>query len=518
MSSFSTTTLDSNGTACLLDDHVVDTRFCDVSASTFANPNSTFTGYAADGYFYTNGEPDPVHDPFKASWASEGEGGGDENRGTVDRFPSRIFIVTTASEVVLLDADSLDVWMRFILGGTGLGYALGVTGTEIRGADFHNGVLAIATDAGVRIADFRTDCCYALGAAASYRSSVNLVDSRNTDGQLTTRIDVMDERLVVSAEVLCVSAGTGALDAVSPPVSGVLVALGHDSGVTVVQVPALDSDGVLQDLATKQHPFRQEAGGSWRAFEDNDGDGTTPYVYDDAGDAQLQWVNAGVRPGDVLVLDDDSEHTILSIDAARDVLEVTPEVDTTATGNAYTIRRPVPALVVRAGDRLVFANGHQKVYLADDGAVWYSATHGTVLDPWMSTSDSAVLSLAVSEIRDLAFSGDDVYIATDIGVFRVLGEALNSSGEASAELVYAGAASSSSPTYTILEGGSNCTAVAVDPETGHLFVATVDGGAGTVTEIDLAINQAFRYESYDNEVNVLFAYRNPEGPPDRDVT
>ena len=189
-------------------------RFYDVSQSRFASPDKTYTGYAASGFFYTLGSPSPELDDFKAAWAVEGEGDATSERGTLDRFPARIFVVTTELEVVILDADSLDVWMRFTpLDGASAGaYGnfLGSSGAELVGAVFHEGVLAVCTGAGIRIADFRADTCYVIGTAdlgswASGTVAAGIV-LRGTDEMLeVTSIDVGGtERLAQNTEGLCI--------------------------------------------------------------------------------------------------------------------------------------------------------------------------------------------------------------------------------------------------------------------------------------------------------------------------
>lgn len=514
MASFSTTTLDSNGVPRLLSDDVRGVRFCDVSSMTFANPDADFTGYASNGFFYTAGQPDPVHTPFKAGWASEGEGDGDANRGPVDAFPDHVFVVTTASEVVILDADSLDVWMRFVLGGASTyGTCLGLPGTTIRAADFREGVLVIATDDGVRVVDFRSDLCMVLGAGASTRSGTGAdgIAARNDDGVLEDTALVGPSRRVLDDDALCVSVGIGRLDAVAPARFGPVAAVGHPNGLTAIQVPALDAP------ETKQHAFTI-VGGSWRAADDADGDATTPYLYDDGGDAELQWVNNGVRVGDVVVLDTGAEHTITAIDPVDDVLSVSPELTVGDTGADYTIRRRVPAVQIEPGDRLYFANGEQKLLLSDDGVVWYGVLNAGAIEAWTPSSDCVVLDESVSSFRALVVADGDVYVATDVGVFRALSTDFDRSGEPAAEYLYAGGGTERTPTYEILEGGfSDCRAVSVDPETGHLAVAATDGATSILTEIDLSIHQAFRYEEYDGVVQALFAYRNPDGPPDEEV-
>jgi len=512
MASFTTTTLDSNGVPRLINDDVRGVQFYAADTSTFANPDATFTGYAANGFFYVDGLPDPTHEPFKAGWASEGEGDGDENRSSVDAFPDRILVVTTPSEIVILDADTLDVWMRFVLGGSSMfGTCLGLSGAEIRSAAFNNGVLAIATDAGVRLVDFRSDLCLVLGATTSSRSNTGTdgIAARNEDGVLDFS-ELAGDVYLLSDEVLHVSIGTGALDITDPVVFGPIVALGQNKGLSVLQVPALASPSV------KQHPLVL-SGGNWRAVDDSDEDGTTPYVYDDTGDAQLAWSNRGVRAGDVLVLDG-TQYTILGIDPVDDVLEVTPEIGSASSGLSYEIWRPVPVVRVEAGNpaRLYLANGQQKILLADSDT-WY-ATGGAEIDGWTPSSECVSLPEEVSALHDFVVSASgDVYLATDLGVFKATVDNFDQEGEPSAEYLYSAGGTGLTATYEILESFSDCRTLALDPETGHLAVCATDDLTSVLTEIDLSIHQAFRFEEYEAVIRALCGYRNTSGPPDEEV-
>ena len=174
MADISKTATDSGGIARLLSNSILSLQFVDVSKSEFANPGSGFTGYAADGYYYLNGSPEPtfsrsiVHDgvthtaDFKATWADEAEHSeATSQRSLLDRFPDRIFVVATDEEVALLDADDLTVWMRFTLSSSSISSAegplLGGTEATIVGAQFVEGVLYVATTKGIRMADFKSD-------------------------------------------------------------------------------------------------------------------------------------------------------------------------------------------------------------------------------------------------------------------------------------------------------------------------------------------------------------------------
>ena len=184
MADISTSTQDSNEITHLLSDSILSMQFVEVEKSEFANPSRDFTGFAADGFYYVSGVPDPTATTFKASWAEEGEHEtATSSRSTLDRFPERIFVISTDQEVVILDADDLGVWMRFTMSSsaisTATGPVLGGTESSIVSAEFSEGVLFVATTMGVRFVDFITDSSKYITSSKTY-SGGGLTD-RNSE-------------------------------------------------------------------------------------------------------------------------------------------------------------------------------------------------------------------------------------------------------------------------------------------------------------------------------------------------
>lgn len=109
---------------------------------------NNFTGYARDGYKYTNGVQDAG--PVAAPWRSEASGA---NRSSRPDFPLKSLIVVTRLELVIFDLDtftgsvpSLRVWMRFLLGNdVSTFYALGRGVETIRSVVMANGQLVVGT-------------------------------------------------------------------------------------------------------------------------------------------------------------------------------------------------------------------------------------------------------------------------------------------------------------------------------------------------------------------------------------
>jgi hypothetical protein len=111
------------------------------------------------------------------------------------------------------------------------------------------------------------------------------------------------------------------------------------------------------------------------------------------------------------------------------------------------------------------------------------------------------------------------YVASDVGVFYGSYESLTNARLV--EYRYSTAAVvNTEPQYKILQGeGSACLAVAVDPETGNVLVSTADELRTTsvVTEINPSYHQAFRFFDQVGLARTIIAYRNPLGPPDKEI-
>lgn len=123
--------------------------YCDATLDPWNTPTlNNFTGYARNGYKYTNGVQDVG--PVSAPWRSEASGA---NRSARADFPVKSLIVVTRLELVIFDLDtftgsasSLRVWMRFLLGNSVSDfYALGRGMETIRSVVFSNGQLVVGT-------------------------------------------------------------------------------------------------------------------------------------------------------------------------------------------------------------------------------------------------------------------------------------------------------------------------------------------------------------------------------------
>jgi len=532
MAEISTITTDNEGITHLIGAEILDIRFVDVSKSQFANPDQNFTGYSADGFHYLNGLSNPAATPFKAAWASEGEHEeASLTRGTLDRFPDRIFVVTTADEVVILDADSLDVWMRFVPhSGTSsgsYGSLVGDSTIEINQADFIEGFLVVATSKGLRIADFRNDRAFVLDSGVSRQSNAALdLANRNEDEMAEGTSYTGSSVLLTHTNCLCVDVGiVGA--AVDDTASGggiVVAAVGHQRGLTGVRIHQSGAGGINSPQTKEHDDFETDDLGGWIAVDDEDGDTDTPYIVKLAGGTG-PWIANEVRVGDILVLTPNSGSeitvTVISVTATR--VEVTPEVSISGIADTYrgvghTSHRTVPSVSIDSGGKLMFANGQQLVARVNED--WYASG---VIDPrtGSNSTEIAVLHEDVTEIKRVRAQGGAAYVATEKGVFLASDSVFDQAQSldfSSAELRYANPNSSLSATYEILEGDAiECVDVVIDPETGNILISAVDGTDCVLTEIDPGINQAFQFFDQDEVggvVNTLVAYRNVKGPPD----
>ena len=152
-----------------------------------------FTGYAKDGYKYTNGVKDlPA---VQAPWSSEASGTDRSNRPD---FPDRALIVLATQELVIFDADSfptrLDVWMRFRLANDGSNYyTVGRGYGSLADAVMLNGVLYVGNyhtgweNGGLHAIDFKATgltnaFCLVRNDGQWIGASGRTIAQRNTNG------------------------------------------------------------------------------------------------------------------------------------------------------------------------------------------------------------------------------------------------------------------------------------------------------------------------------------------------
>lgn len=514
----STEAIDSSGRPRLINNSVQSIRYIEVYRSLFAHPDREYTGYAANGYWYDLGILNPLHDPEVAWWIHEA-GEPSIDRGFRVPFPSRILVVSTLSEVAIFDADNLDMWMRFRLPESappGNGNFLGGPTTKIRAADFFNGYLVVATDEGLKIANFRNDEAYLYGDTNSFLSAYPL-DSRNGDTYMDGTDISAPTRLISSLDCLEVSSNAVSNPATSTKESYTLLALGHSLGFDGI---ILTKSGLTYP-EVKQSPISKGFATAWSVADDGDGSPTSPYFID----GLTNWLGAGVEAGDVLVTDTPSEHVIVLVDQTvpGNRLVVDPELPVGATGASYSISRSSPVVRVDLDGSLYFANGQNRVTKVAT-TDWYEGGSPVFTD-LLTGFPSSDLAAVVETINELALvQGAGVfYVATSLGVFY--GEDQNLEDNAKLEFRYSSEeVVDVVATYKILIGaGSSVGAIGVDPETGNLLVS-LDEKTGDVvlksvlSEINTTIQQTFRYFDRVGILKEIATYRNATGPPDEEVT
>jgi hypothetical protein len=512
----STVRFDSNGTQRLLSDDITALHFAYVGQELFANPDREYTGYAADGFWYTDGVRDPTKVPFKASWAVEGEGSPTPVRSDLDRFPERLIVCATLREVALFDADNADLWMRFVIGNVsppGAGRLVGGPGTLIRDAVFTNGYLVIATNTGLRIADFRQDRGYRLGDAQSAGSGTLGLVNRDSDTFLDETSSSAPGVLLQNSDCLGMDAGafsTSVLQA-QPTTKNVrtVAACGHPDGITAVR---LDEPGGSPP-STVRHPAIISIATPWEAEDDSDIDDTTPYFVDD-NFGGTNFLGLGVQQGDRLIPDTVSERRVTLVEGiqAGRRLSVSPELNLTDSGSSYQIARAVPALLISPELHLYFASGSGALAVVRDQA--WATTPGLVFsDLNVAGNNFSELAAIPETINDLARRGDLLLAATSLGVFVATDEDIDERRRA--EFRYSTpAVTDVDATYKILEGtDANCAAISVDPETGNIQVAVTDVNS-VVSDINPNIQQTFRFFDNVGRILALATFRNPVGPPD----
>lgn len=508
----STVAIDGNGIQRLLSDDIVALHFAHAAQQSFSNPDREYTGYAANGFWYTEGLLDPTHVPFKATWASEGEAAASINRGALDRMPARLIVAATPFEVALFDADTLNLWMRFEIGlvaPAAQGKLAGKPSTKITEIRYANGFLVIATNEGLRIADFRNDRGLLLLSTGSHLSTGGLElrnDSTFLDGATSVSSDVQ----LQNDSCLSMDVGTLSTEFQSGSTKGnrTIVAVGHPDGITAVQL----DNPTFPIAKCVRHAAALVVATGWEVEDDVDLDTTSPYFVDDSF-GSTAWENLGVRAGDFLTPTPLGEKRITRVESIVPGrrLSVTPELGLTDTGGSYSIRREVRGVFLSPELHLYFSNGSHSIAVVRD-ATWIT-TPGIWVNLNTAGNSESAFAATVTAVNGMAKRGDTLLVATSLGVFSVTDEELDS--RKLAPFRYSTAAVTSvDADFKILEGeDSNCAAVSVDPETGNIMVAVTDS-ASVVSEINPSIEQAFRYFDNVGRIKALASFRNPTGPPD----
>lgn len=510
--------VDNFGIRRLISGNIRTIRFVEVYRSLFAHPDREYTGYAQNGFWYTNGVLDSTHDPAQATWAIT-EGGGENRSGTAS-MPDRILVTTTFAEVCIFNADTLDVWMRFLIPTSipsTIGNFLGKPDTKVFAADFYNGFLVVVTDEGLKIANFRADEAY-FYSSSDVLLADNPLQDRNDTEYMDDSSSISDaSRLLSGSYCLCISSNSVSNPVTTTKRGYTIAAVGHTLGFDGL---ILAKPGLAYPEA-KNVPISRSFSAPWEAVDDGDGDTLTPLFIDDT----TNWVGLGVEAGDVLVTDTPTTHIVTEVNQTvpGHTLILDPPLTVGATGSTYSVYRRVPAVKVDLDGSLYFANGDNRITKIDTSD-WFEG--GTAIFSNLTTAfPTSDLGALTSDINALAVvpNAGEFYVATSVGVFYGTDQDL----ENSAKLEYRYStlyATNAEATYKILVGlGEAVGAVAVDPETGSVAVSVNEIEAdvivkSVVSEINVGLQQTFRYFDNVGVVRDIAAYRNPLGPPDVEVT
>jgi hypothetical protein len=412
---------------------------------------------------------------------------------------------------VILNADSLAVWMRFTKASSSShsGYfCLGGSTTTLVDCDFDEGVLAVATAdsavAGMRglvLIDFRRDEMFISSSAANAVLSSKAIQDRNAAGVWTVSPSSLTAMGLLNPDVNNVSLLTEQ--------SQSYIAVSHPNGITLLRFrPGLaagytGTNGVLSK--TSQAFQKVYSSVAYSATDDLDGDATTPLFY---AANHAEWPSDNIRAGDTLYIGTTS-YRIASVGTTT--LTLSDEIATSvSTGSGtYTIRRRVDQLLLQSLTDLFYMDGEGSVIHHQDQSYQSSSNN---LDPFGSPSYRA--SIPSTEARDLCLRGDSLYVATSAGVYRVT---LNDTSTGLPALLDYSSPSGSG-IYTVLSHDL-VTALAVDTDSGHLLIATYDGSSASEV-VELAVDlfhQKVLTTAGTVEVNALIGYTNPSGPPTTSV-
>tara|TARA_B100001123_G_scaffold450294_2_gene619920 strand:- start:367 stop:2607 length:2241 start_codon:yes stop_codon:yes gene_type:complete len=504
---------DTAGQQHILGDVVLGIRHYVIKGSRFESPTPDYTGYGSNGLYYASGVYSAAFTPPTAHWASEPAG---SNRGTLDRFPDEIVIVGTNKELVILNARTYDVWMRFVNqpGAAGNGTLLGKV-TEFSRFDFDtdSGVLYIATSEGLRIADFRRDRMAVLHgvsgtsivtaapthAVATNAASLGSIYHRNVSNQMdvgnawASAMNVGWDLFLDGSEVLdvAVSRKTSPISSAAGAESVARIAVGLHRGLKVFSSGLYRSDLPSGDLGANAP--------------------ANAYVHHGAGAAAAPHVPAGAlfngnNSADTVVQPAPSAATGTTVNLDADLIAAGPiqfsptfrfdvgsgfsrivkvgAITQTAGGCQLTLDTGIPegtagttdywealanawalhphvdgTLGIMAGNRLIHATTEQ----------WTAPTAPSVI-LGMGFAAKTDLPAAVTQVHDLKRIGSTYYISTNLGVFR---STLVSGVPGAAELLYTNnSITSPQPLYenpnAILQGDpAEVRDFSVDPVSGN---------------------------------------------------
>jgi hypothetical protein len=286
--------------------------------------------------------------------------------------------------------------------------------------------------------------------------------------------------------------------------SNVAAVVGHNSGFT-----SLVKEPISYPRSSK-HDFTDTKSTTWTVTSDN----PTVVSTDATGIDGEGWAK-----GDLLSLDGVSG--TYSIESVADSSVTVSSSIAAGTGGTLTVVRPVHRTLLQ-GEALYYTHGLSKISKNTDDWIEAYSDSWSPIDAFAAVTGTVTLP-GISSLTELAYINGDIYVGSDIGVLRIESSTFTEDAQG-ATLQYSSSVGDGK--YQVLQGdGDGCTALGVDPETGHLLVAVTDSSAdSSVTEIDTSIHQAFQFfdanstPAVTESVTTIVSYRNVNGPPDVEVS
>jgi hypothetical protein len=519
MADISTTAQDANGIAMLLSDSIKYIQYVDLTITTFYSPDAGYTGYSYTGYGFTNGVVDLSFSPQIASWSTEGQHTiATNSRGLLDKFPDRIFVITTVAEVVILNADNLDVWMRFTLASGSTGTFLGTATTVVKKALFVEGYLIVYTEGAIRIASFTKDFGYVISGASVVRSGWDLSKRNDVSFWITSSVAITNthstQKTLMSSDILCMDA--------KYINDNVLVAVGHPKGFSSVDITNIEVAGLDRSKHNELKIAVTVGGSGWEIVDDGDGDATSPIFAEDyPNPSPTNWTSAGVKAGDTVEVDFGSGNVSYQISQVNEnvsgqglvfTTEATLYQSSSANNLQYQIYRAVDAVDILYSGELILSNGHSSVAMSS--SAWRDVTQSsfggfTVAQNYSNMSGGGKVNIIVSD-------SDEIFVGTSQGLYRTTKPKMEA--EEAAEFWYS--SSSVSRYYDVIKDhtlpSTSVTSIAKDSESGHLFFA-FNGTAGILFGVDLASHRLSSSTTSTTPIEGLGGFRNNNGPPNREL-
>jgi hypothetical protein len=493
---------DAGGTARLVSDNIRGIKAFKVGNSRFRRPDRYFTGYGADGYWYTDGDLDPSHTPFEASWAAEVAG---PHRGASATFPDNILCVTTEEEFCILDARTLEVWMRFLTGGS-LGTALGQDGWSalVVDFDFLDGIFVLGTPRGVVCFSFVRDRVYwtvpagsvfwpdlALRNAPTFRGEFAYVEGEFTSFDTRGQFAPGGDRGLALAGIRHVRAFRAVHD----------YATDHYEPTFVLST--MHRFAVFRALTgSDEHPRILAAGlppASTVALQSGYESRGEVYTNPDPTEPWLRYLHVAPPNGDVDLRDLAQVGDLFVQGILTSAWRITSVQEThleisgvyafgLAVADSYKLAHPTTA--VPLPDRsLALLSATEFRYLPDPGWAVDPATaySGSTARPWPTQ--------AATEVRDAEVVGEWVMAATDGGVLG-----FQPADPVAGYHLYGSA--SSEARYPILPG-NDVVALTFDEGTRTLTLAVKQGSYTTLVEIDPVAQKVVATSSVRGRVRSL---------------